>query len=498
MGGGRSRPRELQGSDAENENEGAKKEGVHAADRAPHGGAAARERAADRNRSKEGNGGEARKKVNYPKEVLFHAKQLGLNPDKDDKLMWIAEKAANDRILPPWGKFRDKNGRIYYSNAATKQTIWQSPYMDEYHKLIKQSRKEIVQVDPLKQDEAFQRAPSTKSAHEKYYVLSENKLACIVPDLHSKVSQLHDFPDSWSINRIKVQGSAGLRGRKVKWYYANLRCCQIPFVSACFDLKDFDAESDPRLGEKLNDGSQYNGHTILSLDLSVNNISMLSNGGLAAFIHLRKLDLSCNCISHLDGLGAVPNAVEVNLSYNRLGHDTDISNCFSGNRESILSYGGLEKLKSLRILNLSYNYLKQVSDVFSMSSLTDLRLDANQLETLAGLERLPSLQVLSARQNLLRELSTTKSSNSGSLQQDDKTVRYHRAHLSNRLLLIDLETNKFSHLEQILEPLSTCTSSLTELNLIENDLQGDSMLHQATVLNSFPSLTKLDGRQILV
>mmetsp|Transcript_42758 Transcript_42758/g.134727 ORF Transcript_42758/g.134727 Transcript_42758/m.134727 type:complete len:134 (-) Transcript_42758:535-936(-) len=133
-----------------------------------------------------------------------------------------------------------------------------------------------------------------------------------------------------------------------------------------------------------------------------------------------------------------------------------------------------------------------------MSSLTDLRLDANQLETLAGLERLPSLQVLSARQNLLRELSTTKSSNSGSLQQDDKTVRYHRAHLSNRLLLIDLETNKFSHLEQILEPLSTCTSSLTELNLIENDLQGDSMLHQATVLNSFPSLTKLDGRQILV
>ena len=62
--------------------------------------------------------------------------------------MWIAEKAANDRILPPWGKFRDNNGRIYYSNAATKQTIWQSPYMDEYHKLIKQSRKEIVQVRP--------------------------------------------------------------------------------------------------------------------------------------------------------------------------------------------------------------------------------------------------------------------------------------------------------------------------------------------------------------
>ena len=80
MGGGRSRPRELQGSDAENEGE--EKEEAHATDRAPHGGAAARERAADRNRSKEGNGGEARKKVNYPKEVLFHAKQLGLNPDK--------------------------------------------------------------------------------------------------------------------------------------------------------------------------------------------------------------------------------------------------------------------------------------------------------------------------------------------------------------------------------------------------------------------------------
>jgi len=448
--------------------------------------------------SNEGGGNVVRRQVTYPKEVLFHARELELNPEKDEKLMWIAEKAANDRILPPWGKFKDKNGRIYYSNIKTKRTIWQSPYMEEYRKLIKQSRKEILQADPLKQEETIQRAPSTRSAHEQYYVASDNKIACIVPDLHSKISQLQEFPESWSINRIKVQGSAGLRGRKVKWYHASLRCCQIPFVAACFELTDFDGESDPRLGEKLNDGSQYNGHTILSLDLSVNNFSTISNGSLAAFIHLRKLDLSCNCISSLDGLGAVANLIEVNLSYNRLGQDTSISNCFFGNPESILSYGGIEKLKNLQILNLSYNYLKDVSDVFTLKSLTDLILDANQLESLAGLEKLQNLRALCARQNRLRELSTTKISNSGSLQQDDgKPVHHQVARLSKSLKMIDLEENKFSQLEQILEPLMSCASSLEELNLVENDLQGDSMLHQATVLNSFPSLTKLDGRQIL-
>eukprot|EP00960_Hanusia_phi_P041713 755135-Hanusia_phi.AAC.2 len=349
MGGGSSRPRRPEGTEAEGleDEQGEERRGARTAENestaaaadASTAAAATGQKAFSRVPSNEGGGNVVRRQVTYPKEVLFHARELELNPEKDEKLMWIAEKAANDRILPPWGKFKDKNGRIYYSNIKTKRTIWQSPYMEEYRKLIKQSRKEILQVselprrqvllrvpdfdvfrsckaDPLKQEETIQRAPSTRSAHEQYYVASDNKIACIVPDLHSKISQLQEFPESWSefsnllvhqeclhavapgINRIKVQGSAGLRGRKVKWYHASLRCCQIPFVAACFELTDFDGESDPRLGEKLNDGSQYNGHTILSLDLS--------------------------------------------------GQDTSISNCFFGNPESILSYGGIEKLKNLQ------------------------------------------------------------------------------------------------------------------------------------------------------
>jgi hypothetical protein len=51
--------------------------------------------------------------------------------------MWIAEKAVNAPVQPPWAKYLDKeDGSVFYYNAETKQSVWTHPYEPEWRSLV--------------------------------------------------------------------------------------------------------------------------------------------------------------------------------------------------------------------------------------------------------------------------------------------------------------------------------------------------------------------------
>jgi len=186
-----------------------------------------------------------------------------------------------------------------------------------------------------------------------------------------------------------------------------------------------------------NDQTDYNMLTskVLALDLSINHISSIALGWLAAFPLLRRLNLSLNNLTSLDGIGVAFHLRELNAAQNKLGSYTppkiqrqmgrrnliavsDLAaalNNEEGSRsgeaeeeeysepkvgglvanvhENILSKGGLEQLKRLCAIDLSSNLLvsSDIQILFKMSTLTSLTLDKNNITSLEGVERLANL-----------------------------------------------------------------------------------------------------------
>ena len=107
------------------------------------------------------------------------------------------------------------------------------------------------------------------------------------------------------------------------WFKAQLRCCQIPSIRACLkvmDSKDWENWLDTSEdGEENTENLDMVTNRVLALNLSVNHISSISHGWLSVFPLLRKLDLSFNSLTSLDGVGAAPQLRELYVSNNKLG-----------------------------------------------------------------------------------------------------------------------------------------------------------------------------------
>ena len=220
------------------------------------------------------------------------------------------------------------------------------------------------------------------------------------------------------------------------WFQARLRCCQIPSVRASIKVVDR-VDWENWLKREDNDQTDYNMLTskVLALDLSINHISSIALGWLAAFPLLRRLNLSLNNLTSLDGIGVAFHLRELNAAQNKLGSYTPpkiqrqmgrrnliavsdlaaalnneagskseeaegeehrelkVGGLVANVHENILSKGGLEKLKRLHAIDLSSNLLvsSDIQILFRMSTLTSLALDKNNITSLEGVEQLANL-----------------------------------------------------------------------------------------------------------
>ncbi|AKV64918.1 Leucine Rich Repeat (LRR)-containing protein [Porphyromonas gingivalis] len=293
-----------------------------------------------------------------------------------------------------------------------------------------------------------------------------------IPDLSSQEGI------SWSVNRYFKQDSSGAVVELC------LRECQIESMTW---LIDFPALK--KLDLSYNQISKLEGlerlTSLTKLRLRSNQIRKLE--GLDSLTSLTKLSLSDNQISKLEGLERLTSLAELYLLDNQISklegleRLTSLTELYlSGNQISKLE--GLERLTSLTKLRLRSNQISKLEGLDSLTSLTKLSLSDNQISKLEGLERLTSLAELYLLDNQIRKLEGLERLTSlATLELSGNQIRkLEGLERLTSLATLELSGNQIRKLEG-LERLT----SLTKLRLRSNQIS------KLEGLDSLTSLTKL-------
>lgn len=127
---------------------------------------------------------------------------------------------------------------------------------------------------------------------------------------------------------------------------------------------------------------------VKSINLMNNNIT-LANQDLSCLTWLETLNLSYNDIEVIGDLWTLPSLKELQLQKN-----------------NITSTKGFPEFPVLEKLNLSYNKLKKLSDPENFKTLVTLELVHNELEELVGLEKIEKLKELKVEFNKLKDIKS--------------------------------------------------------------------------------------------
>ena len=73
-------------------------------------------------------------------EIREYATVIGIEPDKEPDLMYIAREGINAPLPPDWKPCQDTSNDIYYFNFTSGESIWDHPCDDYYKKMVSEAR----------------------------------------------------------------------------------------------------------------------------------------------------------------------------------------------------------------------------------------------------------------------------------------------------------------------------------------------------------------------
>ncbi|KAL2919813.1 hypothetical protein HK105_200730 [Polyrhizophydium stewartii] len=77
-------------------------------------------------------------------EILEYAKFLGMDPDKEKHLLWIARESLKAPLPEDWKPCQTEDGNIYYFNFKTGESMWDHPSDEHYRKLYQSEREKAA------------------------------------------------------------------------------------------------------------------------------------------------------------------------------------------------------------------------------------------------------------------------------------------------------------------------------------------------------------------
>ena len=98
-------------------------------------------------------------------EVKEFAKTIGLDPEKDAELLWIAREGIHAPLPPQWKPCQDKNGDVYYFNFKTGISSWEHP-CDEFYRGMVKIEKEKLLKSKSRDDSKNHGKKESKAKHE--------------------------------------------------------------------------------------------------------------------------------------------------------------------------------------------------------------------------------------------------------------------------------------------------------------------------------------------
>ncbi|XP_047449664.1 centrosomal protein of 164 kDa-like isoform X2 [Mugil cephalus] len=73
-------------------------------------------------------------------EIHEYAREIGIDPDNEPELLWLAREGIVAPLPPEWKPCQDVTGDIYYFNFSTGQSTWDHPCDEHYRRLVGQER----------------------------------------------------------------------------------------------------------------------------------------------------------------------------------------------------------------------------------------------------------------------------------------------------------------------------------------------------------------------
>jgi len=184
-------------------------------------------------------------------------------------------------------------------------------------------------------------------------------------------------------------------------------------------------------------------------------------GEMVEFAINNKLDLR-NCgitdINDIEGLNSLKNLRLLDLSYNQITEIRDLENlknlkwlCLNDNQ--IYEIKGLENLEKLEHLILNNNKISDIKGLEKLTNLVNLKLDYNKIIEIKGLENLRNLKFLNLNDNQISEIKGVKN-------------------LYN-LTILELESNLITEIKGLenlkyLGDLNFYNNQITEIKGLEN------------------------------
>ncbi|NXN09947.1 CE164 protein, partial [Indicator maculatus] len=100
-------------------------------------------------------------------EVLNFAREIGIDPEKEPELIWLAREGIMAPLPPDWKPCQDTNGDLYYFNFTNGKSMWDHPCDDHYRELVLRERERLLAQGPLSRREKKKKDKKEKKAKKE-------------------------------------------------------------------------------------------------------------------------------------------------------------------------------------------------------------------------------------------------------------------------------------------------------------------------------------------
>ncbi|NXC26579.1 CE164 protein, partial [Campylorhamphus procurvoides] len=90
-------------------------------------------------------------------EIRNFAPIIGIDPEKESELLWLARECLVAPLPPDWKPCQDTTGDIYYFNFANGQSTWEHPCDEHYRQLVIREREKLLARGGLRKKEKKQK-----------------------------------------------------------------------------------------------------------------------------------------------------------------------------------------------------------------------------------------------------------------------------------------------------------------------------------------------------
>ncbi|NWS22544.1 CE164 protein, partial [Pachyramphus minor] len=85
-------------------------------------------------------------------EIQNFAPIIGIDPEKEPELLWLARECLVAPLPPDWRPCQDTTGDVYYFNFATGQSMWEHPCDEHYRQLVIREREKLLAQGSLRKE----------------------------------------------------------------------------------------------------------------------------------------------------------------------------------------------------------------------------------------------------------------------------------------------------------------------------------------------------------